>query len=266
MLEIEQPAKAADFGVRARPRGRPHQRLDQVHHPVAGIDIDAGLRVSEAALVFCHDGARRRTVRDARNSGKIVRSRMLRRGPTWKTQVAQWSRRRYTPPKSTARFGHLTPALSSTAGIALSIPNLITLARILLVPIVVWAIATPGTMWIAFLLFLAAGVSDAIDGFLAKRFAMTTELGAYLDPLADKALIVSIYLTLGINNLIPALAGHPGGVARHPHRRRRHAGLGDRATRSRSSRCWSPSSTRWRRLYSPAWCWARSASAIRSQH
>jgi cardiolipin synthase (CMP-forming) len=84
----------------------------------------------------------------------------------------------------------------------LSIPNLITLGRILLVPVVVWAIAS-GAMWIAFLLFVAAGVSDAIDGYLAKRFHMTTELGAYLDPLADKALIVSIYLTLGINNLIP---------------------------------------------------------------
>lgn len=85
----------------------------------------------------------------------------------------------------------------------MNIPNLITLGRILLVPIVVWAIATPGTMWIAFVLFLAAGVSDAVDGYLAKRLQMTTELGAYLDPLADKALIVSIYLTLGINNLIP---------------------------------------------------------------
>jgi cardiolipin synthase (CMP-forming) len=85
----------------------------------------------------------------------------------------------------------------------LNIPNLITLGRILLVPIVVWAIATPGAMWIAFLLFLAAGVSDAVDGYLAKRLQMTTELGAYLDPLADKALIVSIYLTLGINDLIP---------------------------------------------------------------
>ena len=83
-----------------------------------------------------------------------------------------------------------------------SIPNLITLGRILLVPIVVWAIAS-GAMWIAFALFLAAGVSDAVDGFLAKHFRMTTVLGAYLDPLADKALIVSIYLTLGINNLIP---------------------------------------------------------------
>ena len=88
------------------------------------------------------------------------------------------------------------------AGIALSIPNLITLGRILLVPIVVWAIAS-GTMWIAFVLFVVAGVSDAVDGFLAKRFGMTTELGAYLDPLADKALIVSIYITLGVNGAIP---------------------------------------------------------------
>ncbi len=88
------------------------------------------------------------------------------------------------------------------AGFALNIPNLITLGRILLVPVVVWAIAS-GAMWIAFVLFLAAGVSDAVDGYLAKRLQMTTELGAYLDPLADKALIVSIYLTLGINDLIP---------------------------------------------------------------
>ena len=85
---------------------------------------------------------------------------------------------------------------------SLSIPNLITLGRILLVPVVVWAISS-GAMWAAFVLFLAAGVSDAVDGFLAKRFGMTTVLGAYLDPVADKALIVSIYVTLGISNVIP---------------------------------------------------------------
>jgi len=84
----------------------------------------------------------------------------------------------------------------------LSIPNLITLGRILLVPVVVWAI-TSGEMRIAFLLFLAAGISDAIDGFLAKRFHMASELGAYLDPLADKALIVSIYISLGIAGKLP---------------------------------------------------------------
>jgi cardiolipin synthase len=87
-------------------------------------------------------------------------------------------------------------------GRGLSIPNLITLGRILLVPIVVWAI-TSGEMGIAFALFLAAGISDGIDGFLAKRFHMASELGAYLDPLADKALIVSIYVALGIAAVLP---------------------------------------------------------------
>jgi cardiolipin synthase len=87
-------------------------------------------------------------------------------------------------------------------GRGLSIPNLITLARILLVPVVVWAITT-GEMGIAFALFLAAGISDAVDGFLAKRFHMASELGAYLDPLADKALIMSIYVSLGIAGVIP---------------------------------------------------------------
>ncbi len=84
----------------------------------------------------------------------------------------------------------------------MSIPNLITLARIILVPVVVWAITT-GEMRAAFLLFLAAGLSDAIDGFLAKRFHMASELGAYLDPLADKALIVSIYVSLGLAGRLP---------------------------------------------------------------
>lgn len=83
-----------------------------------------------------------------------------------------------------------------------SIPNLVTLCRILLVPVVVWAI-TAGEMRVAFVLFVAAGISDAIDGFLAKRFGMTTELGAYLDPLADKAMLVSIYVALGIIEAVP---------------------------------------------------------------
>ena len=85
----------------------------------------------------------------------------------------------------------------------MSIPNLITLARILLVPVLVWAIIA-GEMRLAFLLFLVAGISDAVDGFLAKRFGMATELGAYLDPLADKVLIVSIYVALGITGVLPA--------------------------------------------------------------
>lgn len=87
-------------------------------------------------------------------------------------------------------------------GQSLSIPNLITLARILAVPVIIWAI-TSGEMQIAFALFLAAGLSDLVDGFLAKRFGMATELGAFLDPLADKAMIVSIYVALGIVEAMP---------------------------------------------------------------
>jgi cardiolipin synthase len=83
-----------------------------------------------------------------------------------------------------------------------SIPNIITLGRILLVPVIVWAIAA-NEMEIAFAVFVVAGVSDAVDGFLAKRFNMASELGALLDPLADKALLVSIYVALGIWGALP---------------------------------------------------------------
>ena len=96
----------------------------------------------------------------------------------------------------------LTRAAGPSRGADLSIPNLITLGRILLVPVVVWAI-TAGQMRVAFVLFLAAGITDAVDGFLAKRFGMATELGAYLDPLADKAMLVSIYIALGITDAVP---------------------------------------------------------------
>ncbi len=71
-----------------------------------------------------------------------------------------------------------------------------------MVPMVVWAIIS-GEMLPAFVLFLVAGISDGVDGFLAKRFHMASELGAYLDPLADKALIVSIYVALGIARALP---------------------------------------------------------------
>jgi cardiolipin synthase len=76
------------------------------------------------------------------------------------------------------------------------------MGRILLVPVIVWAI-TSGQMAVAFVLFFIAGVSDAVDGFLAKRFNMQSEIGAMLDPLADKCLLVSIYVALGVVGDIP---------------------------------------------------------------
>src|SRR6202040_4384845 len=83
-------------------------------------------------------------------------------------------------------------AARTIRGGALSIPNLVTLGRILLVPVVIWAI-TAGEMSVALALFVLAGISDAVDGFLAKRFGMRTELGGYFDPLADKAMLASFF-------------------------------------------------------------------------
>jgi cardiolipin synthase len=76
------------------------------------------------------------------------------------------------------------------------LPNLITLGRLLAVPLAVWLMLTD-RLAAAFWLFLAAGISDAIDGYLARRLKARTEIGAYLDPLADKCLLVSSYVTLG---------------------------------------------------------------------
>jgi cardiolipin synthase (CMP-forming) len=84
----------------------------------------------------------------------------------------------------------------------MNIANLITLARILMVPVAVWSLIS-GNYVMAFAIFIAAGVSDGVDGFLARRLGIKTELGAYLDPLADKALLVSIYMVLAILELIP---------------------------------------------------------------
>ena len=83
-----------------------------------------------------------------------------------------------------------------------NLPNAITIARFLLVPVVVWAIASH-QMQIAFWLFAAAAISDMLDGFLAKRFNMTSEFGAHLDPLADKAMLMSIYVMLAIAGTLP---------------------------------------------------------------
>lgn len=85
----------------------------------------------------------------------------------------------------------------------MSIPNFITLGRIILVPVVFWLLLN-GETKLAFFTFVAAGVSDAVDGFLAKRFDWATELGAYLDPLADKLLIVCIFVALGVRGELPS--------------------------------------------------------------
>ncbi len=84
----------------------------------------------------------------------------------------------------------------------MSVPNAISIGRLLAVPVFVWLILSEA-LTSAFWLFLAAGISDAVDGTIARYCNARTKLGAFLDPLADKALLVSAYIVLGHMNMLP---------------------------------------------------------------
>jgi cardiolipin synthase len=83
-----------------------------------------------------------------------------------------------------------------------NLANLITISRLLMVIPLIWLIAT-GRVHAAFWLLLAAGMSDALDGFIAKNFNARTDLGAYLDPIADKTLLDGIYVALALAGWLP---------------------------------------------------------------
>ncbi len=87
-------------------------------------------------------------------------------------------------------------------GLLRQLPNFITLARLLAVPVTIYLILQDELL-AAFWVFVAAGISDAVDGYLAKRLNLETEIGAYLDPLADKALLVGVFVTLGYVGQVP---------------------------------------------------------------
>lgn len=82
------------------------------------------------------------------------------------------------------------------------IPNIITIGRILMVPPLVWLMLQQQYGY-SLVVFFIAGVSDGVDGFLAKHYGWTSRLGGLLDPLADKLLLVSTFVTLGYQGLIP---------------------------------------------------------------
>ncbi len=84
----------------------------------------------------------------------------------------------------------------------MNIPNLLTLLRLILVPLIV-ILLIQGSFLKALAVFVVAGLSDALDGFLARVLHQQTVLGAYLDPIADKALLISSFLTLAVLQVIP---------------------------------------------------------------
>ncbi len=84
----------------------------------------------------------------------------------------------------------------------MNIPNFLTVFRIVLVPVIV-ILLIQGEYTKALVCFIIAGVTDGLDGMLARLLNQTTVVGAYLDPLADKVLVISMYTTLGIIGVVP---------------------------------------------------------------
>ena len=78
----------------------------------------------------------------------------------------------------------------------MNLPNIISIGRLCAAPLIVWLVLSD-QIAIAFWVFLAASISDGIDGYVAKRFNRVTVLGSYLDPIADKALLVGVYISFG---------------------------------------------------------------------
>lgn len=94
----------------------------------------------------------------------------------------------------------------------LSLPNILTLSRIVIIPLLLASLYLPGKLasWVPLGLFVAAGITDFLDGYLARLYGQTSKLGRFLDPVADKLLVASALLVLvGVNrisgwDLIPA--------------------------------------------------------------
>ena len=84
----------------------------------------------------------------------------------------------------------------------MTLPNWLSLFRLAVVPLIVWALAERA-FGVALALFLAAAVTDAVDGHLARRLDQRTVLGSYLDPLADKALVIASFVGLAWMQLVP---------------------------------------------------------------
>jgi len=91
---------------------------------------------------------------------------------------------------------------SSASTALLTWPNMITFARLCAVPLAFWLVLEH-RMGVAFFLFVLAGASDALDGWLARRSGGGNIIGSVLDPVADKALLVTMYVTLASVNELP---------------------------------------------------------------
>ncbi len=241
-LEVEQAAKAADFGAGAWARRQAHQRLDQFHHAVAGIDIDAGRRV--ARLIH---GATNRTDHPSRQG------RDCSAPPTSESPGAQARARRYIgwlndgAPEVGVEPTGTRVALDSNRlgsgwkacrepGHAVSIPNLITLGRIILVPD--RGLGDHVGRDAHRLSVVPGGRDQRCRRWLPRQALPHGERAWRLSRSAGRQGADRVDLCFARHRRRAAdLPGHPRRVARHHDHRRVPAGLAGRTGRCRSGRC-----------------------------
>jgi CDP-diacylglycerol--glycerol-3-phosphate 3-phosphatidyltransferase len=86
-----------------------------------------------------------------------------------------------------------------------TLPNWLSLLRIFFIPVILYLISTqrPGFLFAACIFFIVAGITDGLDGLIARRMSMKSKLGLYLDPIADKLLISSVLIALSYYRLVP---------------------------------------------------------------
>ena len=84
----------------------------------------------------------------------------------------------------------------------INLPNILALIRLLLAPVVVWLIFQE-RMITAMLVFLAACLTDLLDGYIARRYHLITQLGTFLDPMADKLMAVSVIIAFTVKEILP---------------------------------------------------------------
>ena len=82
------------------------------------------------------------------------------------------------------------------------VPNILTIARFLLIPFIIFYIFT-GNYILAFVFFTISGITDIVDGFIARKFNLISNFGKLMDPLADKLTQISTLTSLVITNIIP---------------------------------------------------------------
>ena len=119
-----------------------------------------------------------------------------------------------TAPATLSYLDAMSPADASRA-YAWSLPNLLTYARIVAVPVVVGCLLGEGhtLRWVALIIYIAAAITDYVDGYLARAWGQQSPLGRMLDPIADKLLVASCLLAFAATGMLQAGTAHIGTIS-----------------------------------------------------